>query len=120
MTDSQLLAIALASVPTMITVLIGILINNARLGDLRHYMEARFNQVDQRFAQVDQRFAQVDQRFDQVEQRFKHVDRRFDEMDGRFNRVDGRFEEVKELWRSELHRVEEVFDARLKHLEERT
>ena len=35
MTGSQLLAIALASAPTMITVLIGILINNARLGDLR-------------------------------------------------------------------------------------
>ena len=34
MTDSQLLAIALASAPTMITVLIGILINNARLGDV--------------------------------------------------------------------------------------
>src|SRR5689334_3718274 len=126
MTDSQLLAIALASVPTMITVLIGILINNARLGDLRHYTEARFNQVDQRFEQVNQRFEQVNQRFeqvnqrfDQVEQRFKQVDRRFDEMDGRFNRVDGRFEELKELWRSELHRVEEVLDARLKHLEER-
>jgi hypothetical protein len=78
MTDSQLLAIALASAPTMITVLIGILINNARLGDLRHYM----------------------------------VDRRFD-------RVDSRFDDMKDMWRSELHRVEEVLDARLKHLEER-
>lgn len=84
MTDSQLLAIALASAPTMITVLIGILINNARLGDLRHYIDHRFNQVDQRF---------------------DHVDRRFDDM--------------KDMWRSELHRVEEVLDARLKHLEER-
>jgi hypothetical protein len=98
MTGSQILAIALASVPTMITVLIGILINNARLGDvnarlgdLRHYIDARFNQVDQRF----------------------------DEVDRRFDRVDGRFEEMKDLWRSELHRVEEVLDARLKHLEER-
>ena len=105
MTDSQLLAIALAAAPTMITVLIGILINNARLrdmngrlgdvnarlGDIRHYMDARFNQVDQRF----------------------------DEVDRRFDRVDGRFEEMKDLWRSELHRVEEVLDARLKHLEER-
>jgi len=27
---------------------------------------------------------------------------------------------MKEMWRSELHRVEEVLDARLKHLEERT
>jgi hypothetical protein len=77
MTDSQVLSIALASVPTMITVLIGILINNARLGDLRHHMDTRFNEVD----------------------------RRFDDM--------------KDTWRSELHRVEEVLDARLRHLEER-
>jgi hypothetical protein len=95
MTDSQLLAIALASAPTMITVLIGILINNARLGDLRHYMDARFNQVDQRFNEVD---------------------RRFEEMD---RKMDYRFEDMKATWRSELHRVEEVLDARLKHLEER-
>ena len=33
--------------------------------------------------------------------------------------LDVRFEEMKDLWRSELHRVEEVLDARLKHLEER-
>jgi hypothetical protein len=33
--------------------------------------------------------------------------------------MDTRFEEVKDLWRSELHRVEEVLDARLKHSEER-
>jgi hypothetical protein len=71
MTDTQMLTIALASVPTMITVLIGILINNARLSDFRN-----------------------------------HVDTRFDDM--------------KDMWRSELHRVEEVLDARLKHLEERT
>jgi hypothetical protein len=77
MADSQVLSIALASVPTMITVLIGILINNARLCDLRHHMDTRFNEVD----------------------------RRFDDM--------------KDTWRSELHRVEEVLDARLRHLEER-
>ena len=69
----------------MITVLIGILINNARLGDinarlgdLRHHMDVRFNEVDHRF------------------------------------------EDMKDMWRSELHRVEEVLDARLKHLEERS
>jgi len=26
---------------------------------------------------------------------------------------------MRDLWRAELHRVEEVIDARLKHLEER-
>jgi hypothetical protein len=77
MTDQQILTIALATVPTMVTVLVGILINNARLGDLRSHIDTRFNEVDHRF------------------------------------------EEMRDLWRSELHRVEEVLDARLKRLEER-
>ncbi len=70
MKEGQILPIMLASVPTMLTVLIGILINNSRLSDLR-----------------------------------SHVDKRFDDM--------------RVMWQSELHRVEEVLDARLKHLEER-
>jgi hypothetical protein len=74
MDGNQILPIALASVPTM---LVGILINNSRLSDLRSHMDSRFNAVDRRF------------------------------------------EEMKDLWRSELHRVEEVLDARLKHIEER-
>jgi hypothetical protein len=40
-------------------------------------------------------------------------------MDARFNAMDTRFDDMKDTWRSELHRVEEVLDARLKHLEER-
>ena len=88
MTDAQILTIALATAPTMITVLIGILINNARMGDLRSSVDGRF---------VDLRAY----------------------MDLRFNDVDRRLDEMKDMWRSELHRVEEVLDARLKHLEER-
>ena len=68
--DAQLLTIALASVPATVVVLVGILVNNARLSDLRAHLDTRF-------------------------------------------------EEMKDLWRLELHRVEEVLDARLKHLEER-
>lgn len=77
MSDTQLLTIALAAGPTMLAVLVGILINNSRLGDLRGHLDARFSDVD----------------------------RRFDEM--------------RDLWRAELHRVEEFLDARLKHLEDR-
>jgi hypothetical protein len=33
--------------------------------------------------------------------------------------VDTRFDEMRDTWRAELRRVEEVIDARLKHLEER-
>jgi len=33
--------------------------------------------------------------------------------------IDKRFDDMRDLWRAELRRVEEVLDARLKHLEER-
>ena len=77
MNDTQMLTIAFASVPTMLTVLIGILLNNARLSD---------------------------------------VNSRLGELRSHMNR---RFEEIKERWPTELHRVEEILDARLKHLEDR-
>jgi len=73
----QILSLALASVPTMLTVLMGILMNNSRLSDV----DARINDLR------------------------SHMDSRFDEM--------------RATWHSELRRVEEVLDARLKHLEER-
>ena len=68
----------------MLTVLIGILLNNARLSD-----------VNSRLGEFRSH------------------------MDARFNDVDRRFDEMKEMWRTELHRVENVLDARLKHLEDR-
>jgi hypothetical protein len=33
--------------------------------------------------------------------------------------MNSKFDGLRDLWRAELHRVEEVLDARLKHLEER-
>ena len=44
---------------------------------------------------------------------------RFDSMDKRFDAVDKRFDDMRDLWRAELRRVEEVLDARLRHIEER-
>lgn len=41
------------------------------------------------------------------------------EMEARFDSIDQRFDDMRDLWRAELRRVEEVLDARLKHLEER-
>lgn len=40
-------------------------------------------------------------------------------MNSRFSAIDKRFDDMRDLWRAELHRVEEVLDARLKHLEEK-
>jgi len=88
MNETQMMTIALASVPTMITVLIGILINNARMNDTNTRIGELRSEMNQRFTS----------------------------MQGEMNR---RFDDMKDTWRSELHRVEEVLDARLKHLEER-
>jgi hypothetical protein len=84
MNDTQILTIALSTAPTMLIVLVGILINNARFGDL------------------NARLGDNNTRIDELR-----------------SHMDTRFEEMKDLWRSELHRVEEVLDARLRHIEER-
>jgi hypothetical protein len=39
-------------------------------------------------------------------------------MNSRFDAVNQRFDDMRDLWRSELRRVEEVLDARFKHLEQ--
>jgi hypothetical protein len=94
--------VALSSAPTMIPVLIGILLNHSRLSDLRSYMEGRFGALEARFAEIGRRFGETNRRIEELD---KKMDQRFDDM--------------KSTWRSELHRVEEVLDARLKHFEER-
>jgi len=86
MNDTQILTIAMSTAPTMLIVLVGILINNARLGDLSNSLNARLNETNTRIGELR-------------------------------SHMDGRFEEMKDLWRSELHRVEEVIDARLRHIE---
>ena len=91
MTDTQILTIALSTAPTMLLVLVGILINNARLGDTN----TRIGETNSRIAETSSRIAELR------------------------SHMDVRFEEMKDLWRSELHRVEEVIDARLRHIEGR-
>lgn len=52
----------------------------------------------------------------------KRMDQRFAEVDKRFTELDKRTEQwlidLRDLLRSEFFRVEQVMDARLKHLEE--
>ena len=54
-----------------------------------------------------------------INAKFSAVDRRFEAVDKRFDAVERRFDDMRDLWRSELYRVEGVLDARLKHLKER-
>ena len=93
MTDTQILTIAMSTAPTMLIVLVGILINNARLGDLSTSLNSRLNDMHTRIGETNIRIGELR------------------------SHMDVRFEEMKNLWRSELHRVEEVIDARLKHIE---
>ena len=44
---------------------------------------------------------------------------KFDAVYARLDAIDKRFDDMRDLWRAELHRVEEVLDARLKRLESR-
>ena len=80
-------------------------------GLLMAYINAKFEGVDRRFEAVNQRFEAVNQRFEGIDQRFEGINQRFEA-------INQRFDDMRDLWRSELHRVEEVLDARLKHIEE--
>lgn len=43
---------------------------------------------------------------------------RLSSLDKRFDQINWRFDDMRDLWRAELHRVEEILDARLRHLEQ--
>jgi hypothetical protein len=60
MGHTQMLVLALANVPTILTVLIGILLNNGRFTDLN----SRFTSIETRLATVEHRLTNLDQKFD--------------------------------------------------------
>ena len=71
------------------------LFNAVLIGLLMAYINAKIDGLD----------GKINQGFEGINQRFEGINRRFDDM--------------RDLWRAELRRVEEVLDARLKHLEEK-
>ncbi len=99
-------------------IVIGIpmLFNATLIGLVIAYINAKIGRVESKF---DGAFGSVNSRFDAVNSRFDAVNARFDGVDRRFDAIDRRFDDMRDLWRAELRRVEEVLDARLKHIEER-
>jgi hypothetical protein len=95
MDRNQMFVLALANVPTIITVLIGILLNNGRLNDLNARMgsfESRLNSVDGRLGGLDGRLATMDARITALDHKF---DTRFDlllskvvDLDNRLTRIE--------------------------------
>jgi hypothetical protein len=64
MDHNQMLVLALANVPTMITVLIGILINNGRLSDLSSRMAGIENRITNLENKVESRITNLENKFD--------------------------------------------------------
>ena len=87
------MSLAAAAFPTL-AVLIGILVNNLRLNDFARTVDVRFADSAK---SMDARFADTNRRIDETH---RHID------------------DVREMLRGEMFRVEQVIDARLKHLEE--
>ncbi len=94
MSETQL-TFVLASAPTMLTVLIGILLNNSRLSDVRTDVNGLKADMNLRLGELRS------------------------DMNRQFAQVDRQFSDSRDIWRAELHRVEEILDARLKHLADR-
>ena len=66
-------------------------------------------------AYINAKIDGVNTRFDSLQQ---NMNERFRGVDERFVGMNQRFDDMRDLWRAELHRVEEILDARLKHIEE--
>ena len=102
--DSSIQLALSIGVPTL-AVLVGILINNSRLGDVN----GRLNDMNSRIGDMNSRIGDMNSRLNDMNVRVNELRAH----------MDARFDDMKDMWRAELHRVEEVLDARLKHLEER-
>lgn len=63
--------------------------------------------------------AYINAKFAAVDERFKAMDERFSAYDEKFKGINARLDHLQEMWRTELRRVEEILDLRLKHLEPR-
>ena len=78
MDSNQIFLVALANVPTMLTVLIGILLNNGRLNDLNTRMtsmEGRLNHMD----------SKLDSRFDVMIGKIEELDNRLTRIEGQLH-----------------------------------
>ena|SRR6266404_2189947 len=103
MDHNQIFVLAIANVPTMITVLIGILINNTRINDLNSRiveangtlnsriveangtLNARISSVDSRMASLENRFTNLENKFDT---RFELLLSKVVDVDNRLTRIE--------------------------------
>jgi ribonuclease HI len=61
---------------------------DAKVEQLRHDMNRRFDRVDERFDDVYARFDDVYARFDRIDRHFDRVNQRFDSLEGRVAKLE--------------------------------
>ena len=82
MNEAQALNLALTTIPTMIVVLIGILLNNARLTDVKEALRAEIKVVA---SQVDSQTKVLEA---QIEKNHSEMLHRFGDLDTRLTRIE--------------------------------
>lgn len=76
---------ALTTIPTMIVILIGILLNNARLGDVKEVLRAEIKVVEAQVKTVDSRMDALEAVIDKNHSEMLH---RFGDLDTRLTRIE--------------------------------
>jgi flagellar capping protein FliD len=99
---------------------IPVLLNAMMFGLLMAYINVKIDRSEIKLgAKIESLDAKFEARFQVIESRFQMVDAQFQIMDARLQAMEAKLDALRETWRAELRRVEEILDARLKHLEER-
>jgi hypothetical protein len=83
MDKTAIIVAALANVPTVVTVLIGILLNNSRLGD----MGSRLGDMNSRMSSLEGRMGLMENRLANIDHK---LDTRFDMLLGKVVEIDNR------------------------------
>jgi hypothetical protein len=88
-TDAQLINLALTTLPTMTVVLIGILINNARLNDVKELLRAEIHVVDERVrGEIGRLEATIEKAEATMEKNHSEMLHRFGDLDTRLMRIE--------------------------------
>ncbi|MEQ1884391.1 MAG: hypothetical protein ABL967_04970 [Bryobacteraceae bacterium] len=88
---------ALATIPTMIVVLIGILLNNARLGDVKEALRAEIRVVEAQIKSVESEVKSIDAQVKAhgrtletlIDKNHSEMLHRFGDLDTRLTRIEG-------------------------------
>ena len=97
------ISVAVGPAVTMIVVLIGVLINNNRIGDLRMDMNARLIEMNNRFNDINNRFNDINTRFSDIREIYRqqgevqeaNLRRVEDMLLGKFAELDNRLSRIE-------------------------